>query len=440
MLSDLRYATRRLVRSPGFTAAAVLTLAVGIGANTAVFTVVNTMLLGELPVPEPDRVVRVYTSDHSSGLYGTSSYPNFADYRDRAASFTALAAYSTAVPMNLSTGGEAERVRGAVVTQDFFDVLDLRPTHGRFFPPGDDLALGSAPTVVLSHELWTRSFGAAPAAVGTNVTLNGSTFTVAGVAPEGFRGLDLLESSALWVPMAMIEQAVPRRAGSDILNRRGSRWLRLVGRLATDVTIDGARAEVTTIAEQLAKDYPDTNLGTLLEPDRARPVSILPASTAGPIDDRLMSQVALLLMTVVGFVLLITCANVANLLLARANTRHREIAVRQSLGASRGRLLRQLLTERNDRHPFALHFFHAPAPQCRHSRVRCTDDPGPSEVGRDTRGVRLVVRDHYDHLSLEFPRLCLEGCQTLVDEGWPHLGGHHNGDPRCCSHVRRASS
>ena len=205
--------------------------------------------------------------------------------------------------------------------------------------------LGSAPTVVLSHELWTRSFGAAPVAVGTNVTLNGSTFMVAGVAPEGFRGLDLLEASALWVPIAMIEQAVPRRAGSDVLNRRGNRWLRMVGRLATDVTIDGARAEVTTIAEQLAKDYPDTNLGTLLEPDRARPVSILPASTAGPIDDRLMSQVALLLMTVVGFVLLITCANVANLLLARANTRHREIAVRQSLGASRGHLLRQLLTE-----------------------------------------------------------------------------------------------
>ncbi len=168
MIHDLRYAVRRLVRCPGFTAAAVLTLAVGIGANTVVFTVVNTMLLGELPVPEPDRVVRVYTSDYSSGLYGTSSYPNFADYRDRAASFTNLAAYSTAVPMNLSTGGDAERVRGAVVTRDFFEVLEFRPTHGRFFPPGDDLALGSAPIVVLSHELWTRSFGAAPGAVGTN--------------------------------------------------------------------------------------------------------------------------------------------------------------------------------------------------------------------------------------------------------------------------------
>jgi predicted permease len=198
---------------------------------------------------------------------------------------------------------------------------------------------------VLSYELWQRSFGAAPEAIGRQITPNGSTFTVRGVAPEGFRGLDLIEAPALWVPMSMIEQAVARRAGSDVLNQRGNRWLHMVGRLGPDVTMDAARAETTTIAEQLAQAYPDTNLGTLQEPDRARPVSILPAGTAGPVDEVSLSLVAALLMTVVGFVLMITCASVGNLLLARAHTRHREIAVHQSLSAGRGRLMRQLLTE-----------------------------------------------------------------------------------------------
>ena len=343
LVQDLRIGVRALLRNPGFTATAVLTLALGIGANTAAFTVINTVLLGKLPVPEPDRLVKVYTSDYSSGLYSGSSYPDFAEYRDRAASFTDLAAYSTS-PMNLGTGGDAERIQGVVVTRNFFEVLGIRPAHGQFFPPGDDTTPGGSPVAVLGHELWQRSFGADPGAVGQEVTINGATFSVIGVAPESFRGVEVINASALWVPMSMLEQAMPRRAGTDILNLRGSRWLQMVGRLAPEVSLDSARAEVTTLAEQLAQAYPNTNLGTFQEPDRARPVSILPAS-ALPTEGTLLALVALLLMTVVVFVLLICCANVANLLLARANTRQREVAVRQVLGASRRRLLRQFFTE-----------------------------------------------------------------------------------------------
>ena len=250
MLPDVRYATRRLVRSPGFTVAVVLTLAVGIGANTAVFTVVNTVLLSQLPVPEPDRVVRVYTSDYSSGLYGSSSYPNFADYRDRAASFTDLAAYTTAAPMNMGAGADAERIRGAVVTADFFEVLGMQAALGRFFPPSDDTALGSSPVAVLSHELWQRNFSDSPEAVGREITLNGSTFTVIGVAPERFRGFD------------------PRRTTRAGLSGHEPRHVAGTG--PCQASLDPA--------------------GQHRRSDRCT----------------LMSQAALLLMTVVGFVLLIT--------------------------------------------------------------------------------------------------------------------------------------
>jgi putative ABC transport system permease protein len=316
---DFRHAARTLLRSPGFTVVAILTIAIGIGANTAIFSVVNSVLLKPLPLPEPDRLVRVY--DGSPGIQGTASPPNFVDWRRDNSVFEDMAAYAnTAVAL---TGvGDAKRIFGAVVTEGFFPVLSATPVLGRPISPADTVA-GQERVVMLGHDLWQRDFGADPGIVGRTVQLDGRDFTVIGVMPAGF---EYPASAELWVPFSFTRE--------DLETQRGAHYLDVIARLAPGVTVDEASAQMVAIARMLELRYPNTNTGS------SASVVGLREALVGDVQPAL-----LILLGAVGFVLLIACANVANLLLARTSGRKRELAVRSALGAGRGHLVRHVLTE-----------------------------------------------------------------------------------------------
>jgi len=350
LLQDIRYGVSMLTKRPAFTLVAVLSLALGIGANTSMFTMINAVFLNSIPVEDPSELVLVFTTDTTQDtMFGSlmpMSYMNYRDVSEQNNVLDGLVAFSGAGG-SLIVDGEPQSIPIQLVTGNYFDVLGVEAAHGRTFRADEDQTRGTHPVMVLSHGIWERQFGADTAIIGRVITLNGMGYTVIGVAPPEFKGTFRFGNPDLvWLPLSMYAQILPPFLRNSIelvpdipesASARRALIMSVFGRLKDGVTLEQARANLTTIAQGLEQEYPNANT--------SRGVAITEFSPLGPDPQGQAALAGGMLMAIVGVVLLIACVNVANLLLARAATREREISIRVALGAGRHRLVRQLLTE-----------------------------------------------------------------------------------------------